>query len=55
MAGGSALALNMTLVIHPNQYIPETGYMMLGDTVVIEAHGPRALTKTPRQLFSKPA
>jgi len=35
---------NMTFVIHPNQYIPETGYMMLGDTVVIEASGPRCLT-----------
>jgi hypothetical protein len=40
-------------VIHPNQYIPETGYMMLGDTVVIEAQGPRLLTATPRQLFWK--
>ena len=44
---------NMTFIIHPNQYIPETGYMMLGDTVVIEANGPRPLTKTPRQLFWK--
>lgn len=41
----------MTLVIHPNQYLPETGYMMLGDTVVIEASGPRRLTQTPIQLF----
>ena len=48
-----ALELNMTMVIHPNQYIPETGYMMLGDTVVIEANGPRPLTKTPRELFWK--
>jgi Xaa-Pro dipeptidase len=46
-----ALAVNMTMVIHPNQYIPEVGYMMLGDTVVIEADGPRSLTLTPRQLF----
>ena len=52
---GPALALNMTMVIHPNQYIPETGYMMLGDTVVIEADGPRVLTATPRQLFWKAA
>ncbi|HEY8693855.1 MAG TPA: Xaa-Pro peptidase family protein [Chloroflexota bacterium] len=44
---------NMTFVIHPNQYIPETGYMMLGDTVVIEASGPRCLTLTPRRLFWK--
>jgi Xaa-Pro aminopeptidase len=46
---------NMTMIIHPNQYIPETGYMMLGDTVVIESGGPRPLTKTPRQLFWKAA
>jgi Xaa-Pro dipeptidase len=52
-AQGPPLALAMTLVIHPNQYITETGYMMLGDTVVIEAHAPRLLTKTPRQLFWK--
>ena len=42
---------HMTFVIHPNQYLPETGYMMLGDTVVIEANGPRCLTQTPRRLF----
>ena len=35
------LTEKMTMVIHPNQYIPETGYMMLGDTVVIEKNGPR--------------
>ena len=49
------LETNMTMVIHPNQYIPETGYMMLGDTVVIEPNGPRSLTETPRQLFWKAA
>ncbi|MGE5537963.1 MAG: M24 family metallopeptidase [Gemmatimonas sp.] len=47
------LEADMTMVIHPNQYIPETGYMMLGDTVLIEAQGPRCLTQTPRQLFWK--
>jgi Xaa-Pro aminopeptidase len=48
--GGPKLERNMTMVIHPNQYIPETGYMMLGDTVVIEESGPRPLTKTSREL-----
>lgn len=47
------LERNMTMVIHPNQYIPETGYMMLGDTVVIEDNGPRPLTVTERRLFWK--
>jgi len=45
------LEAGMTMVIHPNQYIPETGYMMLGDTVVIDGDGPRCLTQTPRRLF----
>ena len=49
------LERDMTMIIHPNQYIPETGYMMLGDTVVIEDHGPRVLTQTPRRLFWKAA
>ena len=49
------LETNMTMVIHPNQYIPETGYMMLGDTVVIQPDGPRSLTEIPRQLFWKAA
>jgi Xaa-Pro aminopeptidase len=52
---GPALAAHMTMIIHPNQYIPETGYMMLGDTVAIEADGPRRLTLTERRLFSKAA
>ena len=46
---------NMTMIIHPNQYIPETGYMMLGDTVVIEDAGPRMLTKTEPRLYWKAA
>jgi Xaa-Pro dipeptidase len=50
---GPILEQNMTMVIHPNQYLPETGYMMMGDTVVIEANGPRRLTQTPWQLYWK--
>jgi len=42
----------MSFVVHPNQYIPETGYLMLGDTVWVEANGPRRLTKTPLKLFT---
>jgi Xaa-Pro dipeptidase len=48
---GPLLEQNMTMVIHPNQFIPETGYMMCGDTVVIEENGPRRLTETPIELF----
>jgi len=42
----------MCFVVHPNQYIPETGYLMLGDTVYVEANGPRRLTQTPMRLFT---
>ncbi|MBI2991807.1 MAG: M24 family metallopeptidase, partial [Deltaproteobacteria bacterium] len=42
----------LCFVVHPNQYLPETGYLMLGDTVWVEAHGPRRLTQTPMKLFS---
>jgi Xaa-Pro dipeptidase len=38
-------------VVHPNQYIPETGYLMLGDTVWVEGTGHRRLTQTPMKLF----
>jgi Xaa-Pro aminopeptidase len=43
----------MTFIIHPNQYIPETGYLMLGDTVVIGPAGAEPLTRTERRLFWK--
>jgi Xaa-Pro aminopeptidase len=43
----------MTFIIHPNQYIPETGYMMLGDTVAIGPAGAEPLTRTPLRLFGK--
>jgi Xaa-Pro aminopeptidase len=52
---GPILERNMTMVIHPNQYVPATGYMMCGDTVVIEETGARALTKTPLKLYWKEA
>jgi hypothetical protein len=39
--------------VHPNQYLPETGYMMLGDTVVVRDGGPEVLTRTPVMLYWK--
>jgi Xaa-Pro aminopeptidase len=52
---GTVLAEGMTFIIHPNQYLPDTGYMMLGDTVVIRADGPKPLTRTAVRLFWKDA
>ena len=32
-------------VMHPNQYLPETGYMMCGGPVVITASGAQLLSR----------
>jgi Xaa-Pro dipeptidase len=45
----------MTLVVHPNTFHPEVGYIVLGDTVRVTADGCRVLTRTPRDLISVPA
>ncbi|MDP2358135.1 MAG: Xaa-Pro peptidase family protein [Beijerinckiaceae bacterium] len=45
------LERDMTFVVHPNQYVPETGYLMLGDTIVVGDAGPVILTTTPQRLF----
>lgn len=34
----------MVFVMHPNQYLPETGYLMCGEPVVITPEGARALS-----------
>jgi Xaa-Pro dipeptidase len=38
------MAKDMVFVMHPNQYIPETGYLMCGEPVIITDDGARALT-----------
>ncbi len=49
------LAEGMTLIVHPNTYHPEVGYLVLGDAVVVRRDGPELLTAMPRTLFSVPA
>jgi Xaa-Pro aminopeptidase len=34
----------MIFVMHPNQYLPETGYLMCGEPVVITRRGAEALS-----------
>jgi Xaa-Pro dipeptidase len=46
---------NMAFVLHPNQYIPETGYMMCGEPVIITAAGAVALTSRMGTLGTIPA
>jgi Xaa-Pro aminopeptidase len=43
----------MTFIIHPNQYLPETGYMTLGDTVVMTESKAEAMTKSSWDIFIK--
>jgi Xaa-Pro dipeptidase len=45
----------MVLVVHPNTYHPEVGYLVHGDSVRVTAGGCEVLTHTPRRLFSAPA
>jgi Xaa-Pro dipeptidase len=40
----------MTFVMHPNQYIPETGYLMCGEPVVITPAGAKELSARAAEL-----
>jgi len=42
----------MSLIVHPNTYHPEVGYMVLGDSLIVGANGAEVLTKTERRLFA---
>ncbi len=48
------LTEGMTIIVHPNTYHPEAGYMVLGDMVLITANGCERLTQTPAKLFEIP-
>jgi Xaa-Pro dipeptidase len=43
----------MTFIIHPNQYLPETGYLTLGDTVAMTPSGAEPMTRSSWDLFVK--
>jgi Xaa-Pro aminopeptidase len=45
-----ALESGMMFVMHPNQYLPASGYLMCGEPVVVGAQGARALSARPAQL-----
>jgi Xaa-Pro aminopeptidase len=48
----TVIEAGMDFVVHPNQYLPESGYLMLGDTVWVEEDGYQRLTQTPMKLFT---
>ena len=45
-----ALESGMVFVMHPNQYIPESGYLMCGEPVVVTESGARSLSARPAEL-----
>ena len=49
----TALEEGMTYIIHPNQYLPETGYLTLGDTVVMTKTKAESLMKSSWEIFIK--
>jgi Xaa-Pro dipeptidase len=44
------LESGMVFVMHPNQYIPESGYLLCGETVVIGPRGAESLSSRDAQL-----
>jgi len=42
---------DMTLIVHPNTYHPDAGYIVLGDTVRVTESGCKVLTHTSRELL----
>ncbi len=39
------------IVVHPNQYIPETGYLACGETLLVTEKGHERLAKTDTKLY----
>jgi Xaa-Pro aminopeptidase len=46
----TVLEPDMFFVIHPNQYLPETGYLLCGEPTLVTEKGPEPLTKTHAAL-----
>jgi Xaa-Pro dipeptidase len=44
------LTANMTMIVHPNTWHPDVGYLVLGDTIIVTPDGHEALSATPRAL-----
>lgn len=39
------------IAVHPNQYLPETGYLACGETIMVTDEGYERLTKTETKLY----
>jgi Xaa-Pro dipeptidase len=42
----TVLEPGMAFMIHPNQYLPETGYLLCGEPVVLTGDGAEPLTRS---------
>ena len=47
----TVLEAGMVMIVHPNTYHPDVGYMVLGDSIVVTPSGAEVLTQTPREIF----
>jgi Xaa-Pro dipeptidase len=43
----------MVVIAHPNTYLPLSGYMVFGDTLLVTSDGCTSLNTTERKLFQK--
>ena len=41
------------MIAHPNTYLPLSGYMVFGDTLLVTENGAVSLNRTEKKLFSK--
>ena len=44
---------SMVVIAHPNTYLPLSGYMVFGDTLLVNATGCESLSATEKKLFTK--
>ena len=47
----ATLVSGQVLVVHPNQYLPETGYLACGETFLVTDSGTERLSKTETKLY----
>jgi Xaa-Pro aminopeptidase len=43
----------MVIIAHPNTYLPLSGYMVFGDTLLVTANGCEPMNKAERKLFQR--
>jgi hypothetical protein len=43
----------MVVIAHPNTYLPLSGYMVFGDTLLLTGTGNTRLNRTEKKLFVK--